>query len=336
MTMDDPRRDRQVESWMRAEAPVHAPDRLRDTIRSELAEICQESGPAILMRREMLLSPARAVLAAAIILGFGVIAGGLLGIRGSSGTVDRPSPTILPASSPTALPSPSPSPIPAPTLAGSALAAGPTTTGALVPALQFSVPSGWVKTDDRRLAYRVSPADAGYLRQGDGAVYFDGVAVYVGPKAGQPDGTIAPIAGVGTTSADLAAWLSTRPQLTTTEPVRTTLAGRPAYRLDFSLSPQAGDLCNMPCANLLDSPDGAQSYRFGIEGPWNGRAYLLDAPDGTTVMITVEDVDGKGFRRGIAGRPADPRLDDVRAVIRTQLAPRSGSRGRRCRGPRPA
>ena len=190
-----------------------------------------------------------------------------------------------------------------------ALPAGPTTTGALVPASRLSVPAGWLKTDDQRLAYGISPIDAGYLVQGDGAVNFDAVSVIVGPVAGQPDGTIAPVAGVGTTSAALAAWLSTRPQLTATQPVQTTLAGRPAYRLDFALSPQAGDLCNIPCANLLDSPDGGGSYRFGIEGPWKVRAYLLEAPDGTTIMVTVEDVDGQGLDQEVSA--AQPILNSM-------------------------
>ena len=229
MTMDDLRRDREVGSWIRAEAPIHAPDRLRETIRSELAETRQESGPVLLMRRGMLLSPARAVLAAAVILGFGVVAGGFLGIRGNTGEVVGPSPTNPPVSSPSASPSPSPPPTPVPTVSGLALPPGQTTTEALTPAMQFSVPAGWLRTDDRKLAYRISPVDAGYGVQGDESVFFDGVGVFVGPLAGQPDGTIGPVEGVGTTSADLAAWLSTRPQLTATQPDQTTLAGRPAY-----------------------------------------------------------------------------------------------------------
>lgn len=307
--MDDLRRDREVGSWIRADAPIHAPDRLRDTIRSELAETRQESGPTLLMRRGMLMSPARAVLAAAVVLGFGVVVGGILGGRGSAGDHVGPSPTNPPASSPPAPPSSSASPTSVPTVSGVPLAAGPTTTEALVPALQFTVPPGWLKTDDRRLDYRIVPVDAGYGIMGDGSVYFDGVAVSVGPVAGQPDGTITPVKGVGTTSAALATWLSTRPQLTATHPVQTTLAGRPAYQLDFALSPQAGDLCNIPCANLLDSPDGRVSYRFGIEGPWKVRAYLLEAPDGTTMMVTIDDVDGQGFDQEVSA--AQPILDSM-------------------------
>jgi hypothetical protein len=107
MTMDDLRRDREVESWIRAEAPIHAPDRLRDTIRSELAETRQESGPTLLMRRGMLLSPARGVLAAAVILAFGVVVGGILGSRGTTGDHVGPSPTNPLVTSPSASPSPS-------------------------------------------------------------------------------------------------------------------------------------------------------------------------------------------------------------------------------------
>jgi len=309
MTMDDLQRDQEVGSWIRADAPIHAPDRLRDTIRSELAETRQEKGPALLMRRGMLLSPARAVLAAAVVLGFGVVVGGILGSRGSTGDHVGPSPTNSPFSSSSASPSPSASPTPVPRVSGVALPAGPTTTTVLVPALRFSVPAGWLMTDDQRLAYRISPVDAGFGVMGDGAVDFDSVSVDVGPVAGQPDGTIAPVDGVGKTSAALAAWLSTRPQLTATQPVQTTLAGRPAYQLDFALSPQAGDLCNIPCANLLDSPDGGRSYRFGIEGPWKVRAYLLEAPDGTTIMVTVEDVDGQGFDQELSA--AQPILDSI-------------------------
>ena len=65
----------------------------------------------------------------------------------------------------------------------------------------------------------------------------------------------------------------------------------------------------MPCANLLDSPDGGKSYRFGIEGPWKVRAYLLEAPDGTTIMVTVDDVDGQGLDQEVSA--AQPILDSM-------------------------
>ena len=66
-------------------------------------------------------------------------------------------------------------------------------------------------------------------------------------------------------------------------------------------------MCGVPCVNLLNAPDRGASYQFGIEGPWKVRAFLLDQRDRSTVMITLEDVDGNGFDREM--RAAQPILE---------------------------
>ena len=43
---DDQRRDHDVRSWIQSEAPDHAPEHLRTTVRSELAQTRQERGTA--------------------------------------------------------------------------------------------------------------------------------------------------------------------------------------------------------------------------------------------------------------------------------------------------
>ena len=63
----------------------------------------------------------------------------------------------------------------------------------------------------------------------------------------------------------------------------------------------------MPCVNLLNGTNGG--YQFGIVGPWQVRAILVDAPNGTTVMVTVEDVDGSGIQTEL--RRAQPILDSM-------------------------
>lgn len=55
----------------------------------------------------------------------------------------------------------------------------------------------------------------------------------------------------------------------------------------------------MPCVNLLNGPP-VGGYQFGIEGPWQVRGFLVDAPDGSTLFITVEDVDGSGLAAQVA------------------------------------
>ena len=302
---DDQRRDRDVRAWVQSEAPEHAPDHLRTTIRSELAQTRQEGGPARFMRRNRPRSPAWTAAAAVLVLALTVVAGGFLGSRAQ---VAHPGPTPTPTPS-----SPSPSPVasssPVPTPSGLILTAGSKTTDIFTPTLRFLSPAGWIQINDEPMVFHISPPTAGFLRQTDGQIYFDGVTVYAHPVAGPPDGGPNPVDGVGATAKDLATWLSTRPQLLASTPKQVTLAGRPAYQLDFTLSPDAGELCGVACVNLLNSTDRGASYQFGIEGPWKVRAYLIDGPNGTTVMVTVEDVDGKGFDREV--RDAGPILDSL-------------------------
>jgi hypothetical protein len=302
---DDERRDHDVRTWIQSESPDHAPDRLRHAIRSELVQTRQERGRAGLIRASWLRSPARTALAAVLVLALGLIAGGLLG-NGSLIADRRPTPT--PPSSASS-PSPTVSSSPVPTPSGIVLSSGFTTTDVFTPTLRFAVPAGWIQVYDQPSVFHISPPTAGYLRQTDGQVYFDGITAYSRPVAGPPDGGPSTVAGVGTTAKDLATWLSTRPQLLASKPKLTTLAGRPAYQLDFTLSPDAGELCGVPCVNLLNSTDRVNWYQFGIEGPWKVRSFLLDGPNGATVMITVEDVDGVGFDSEV--RAAQPVLDSL-------------------------
>jgi hypothetical protein len=300
---DDMRRDRQVHDWIQADAPAQAPDRLRDAVRAELAQTRQEAASPVFVRRATLVSGWGAA-AAVVVVGLAFVGAGLVGNRGSIAT-PLPSPTLVstPSSSPSVA-------SPRPTPGGSLLPAGPFSTSAFTPGLRFTAPAGWVLGEDRPDTLYLNPADAGVLRQADAALVFDGLAVYSEPVAGPPDGGPTALAGVGTTAKDLATWLSARPQLVSSRPVQVTLAGRTAWQLDFRLSAEAGVMCGMPCVNLLNSANGA--YQFGIEGPWRVRAVLVDAPDGTTVLITVNDVDGVGTATEL--RQAQPILDSMTFV----------------------
>jgi hypothetical protein len=238
---------------------------------------------------------------AVLVIGIAVVAPAILVIRPfASGPEGQASPfssasPIPSASGPGSSPSPSPSSSPsaAPTPPGRLLPAGSFSSTGVVPGVNATVPAGWtLQLDSRDLLILVRP-NPGWVRQTDGLVIFDSVSIYARPSAGQADGSRQPVAGVGNGPQELATWLSERPQLVATEPVRSTLAGRTAYRIDFHLSTQAGELCGMPCANLLNGPT-VTSYAFGIVGQQRERAYLLQAPNGDTMMVCVEDADGSG------------------------------------------
>jgi hypothetical protein len=289
--MSEDRRDLEIGAWLDREAPPHAPDRLRDAIREELVQTRQEGAGAWLAARRIGSSPIWTAAAAVLLVVVGALAGGFFATRAQTGNaIDSPRPSVSPSVSTRPSASPTVTPTPEPTVVG--VAASGLVRPRFAPSLEVTVPAGWVVSDDRPAAFRVSPPDAGFLRQGDGADYFDAVALYGSPVAGAPDGVLGPVAGVGTTAKDLATWLSTRPQLTATTPIPATLAGRKGYRLDFRLSPAAGELCTLPCVNLLFGPGSPEAYAFGIEGPWTVRAWLLDGPGGATIMATIEDVNG--------------------------------------------
>ena len=304
---------RGLAEWLQSEAPDRAPDRLRDVVREAVSRTTQQrphgrikwpgGGPA--RPRPALLAGLAAILVMAV-------AG--LSLRFSTtphsgGPVDTRMPSESP---PGATPSAQPTPSPRPKPSGASLAPGPVTSQAFTPGLRFVAPAGWLKTEDRRATLYLNPADAGSLRLGDGGLVFDGISIYRHPVAGPPDGGPTQVPSVGTNARDLADWLSTRPQLIATKPISVTLFGRPAYRLDFRLSPSAGVLCGLPCVNLLNNGDEPMSYQYGILGTWQVRAFLVDAPDGTTVLISVDDADGNDLDAMIAR--ARPILDSLEFV----------------------
>jgi len=278
------RRDELIGQWIESEVPPRAPVRLLDAVRGELSETRQDRAWPLVLGRSYLSRAALFAAAVALVFVVGFVAAGLLFNGNLVGTPPPPAPTATP----------SPSPSPGPTPVGSPLPAGSNATAQFVPRIQFTVPAGWRATYESPFYFELARPGAGYLVQGDGAAYFDSIKAYNRPMAGPPDGGTAPLEGIGTSASVLATWLSERPQLTATTPAPVKVAGLDGYSLDFSLSSAAGELCGMPCVNLLNSPDNSAYYAFGIEGPWKVRAFLLDASGGT-LMITIEDVDGSGF-----------------------------------------
>jgi hypothetical protein len=280
---DDRRRDDIVHGWFLTEAPERAPGGLADLIRDQVVDTRQE-WPAARFRLDLRVLRLAAAGMALLVLSL------LLGIAIGS---PHPGPSPTPTETPIARAIPSQSaPSPAPTPKGVVLPAGEVASLAFTPPISLVLPAGWTLEEDSPAYLSLARPDAGHVIQGDGALYFDAIRLYGRPVAGLPDGTLGGVPGVGTSARELATWLSERPQLTSTAPVKTTLAGLTGYQLDFALSADAGDLCGIKCVNLLDSADDGPSYRFGIEGDWRVRAFLLDAPDGSTVMVTIEDTDG--------------------------------------------
>ncbi len=286
---DNTRKDAVVRSWFEEEAPSRAPQRLLENVRVEVAEVRQERSTIRFGGgRSPLLGWAAAIIAILLLAG---LVGGLVGFpRPTMQPGPSPSPTATAASS-------QPAPTVLPTPGGVLLPSGIYRSVSFTPAVALTLPAGWLLEGDTAAALTFVRPGAGFIHQPDGANFFDSVRLYARPVAGQPDGTNDPMPGVGTSPVALANWLAARPQLTATAVTTTTLAGLPAYTLDFALSPTAGELCGVRCVNLLNGPgpDPGKVYQLGILGTWKVRAYLVAAPDGSTVVVTIEDTDGTGF-----------------------------------------
>ena len=290
---DRPRRDEDLRTWIFKDAPAHAPDHLRESVRGEIARTNQHKAGLGRHVARGVAETWRAV-AAVVIVAVTITAVGILGLSPGGVGTSRTIPPSFSESPAQVTPDTTELASPAPTPLGSALAGGAVSSTGLLPGATLLVPAGWTLQLDSRDLFMLVRPDAGWLRQIDGLVLFDGVSIYARPRAGQPDGAQQPVDGIGTGAEELATWLSQRPQLVATASVETALAGRTAYRLDIELSSEAGELCGMPCAHLLNGPTPT-SYAYGISGPQKARVYLLELPNGDTVMVAIEDVDGRGL-----------------------------------------
>ena len=305
------RRDRGIGDWLRADAPSRAPDDLRASIHQAVRQSSQDRpsslpGTGVGARGIGPRWLARGALAAAILVALAVAlprwvpdqgTGGHLPARSASPAPSVHSPSASPASSPE--PTPNGSPV-----------AGSLADLRFEPALRLAVPDGWLLSEDRTATLYLTPLDAGWVRMPDGSVAFDAVQLFRRPAAGPPDGGTDLVPGIGTTARQLAEYLRTRPQLNASPMESVTVDGRPGYQVDFSLSSSAGVMCGVACVNLLNDGDGETDYQFGVLAPWRTRAILVDAPDGSAVLIALIDADGEDFERFLA--EAKPIVDSIR------------------------
>ena len=291
-----------LSNWLNEEALVRAPERLVHDTRNRIVETPQRRliGGPIAMPGSITWRPvATAAVVSALILAAASLA------------------VYLPRSGPVGVPSPSPSvqstPSPMPTLSavgpydcqrsrGTCL--GPLPAGVYQPTtfepkIRFAVPDGWSNSYDVPGQFDLSYGAGGQYTYPDGITFSDGLSIFADPVA-ESAAVQAPLPGVGTSAAALAAWLAGHEDLvaTTREPV--SIGGATGFRLVLSLPigvRTAPDHCTTDhgeprCESLFLSADPQVDYGFGLVGPESAVVYLLDAPTGGTVMLVIDDVDG--------------------------------------------
>lgn len=168
----------------------------------------------------------------------------------------------------------------------SPLPAGTHTSTLFQPAVTFTVPDGWVLAAD----------SAGYLQLRPANQELVGIHLFRGVAAASQDATCPTEAqaGVGTTSTELVAWMRSLKGLTVSSPAMASVGDLRGVSVDIGIAPDWTQSC--PFANGLPSVpllvEAGTGLRWVIAGGERLRMYLLDLPDGGTLIVDLDDFDG--------------------------------------------
>ncbi len=169
------------------------------------------------------------------------------------------------------------------------LPAGTHTTVAFQPTTTYTVPVGWVNPADAADYFNLMPA----LDQNNG------VHLFHNAQALSQDTTCptAPQAGVGTSAAELTAWIRSLKGLNVSQPAMVTVSGLPATQLDVSIHTSWTQTCSfsngLPVVPLFYRP--AAKLGWWVAGDEKLRLFLVDVPNQGTVVIDLDSYDGTGF-----------------------------------------
>ena len=164
--------------------------------------------------------------------------------------------------------------------------------------LSYTVPAGWVNPTD---------GNSGYILAEKGAA--DGNAIFVFQTAYahlQETSCLSnPDPAVGHSAAAIATWLTTVPGIVATAPAAVTIGGLAGETLDVRLDPNWTRTCSFsngqPTVQLftngLGDPD---NFDWGVAGTGRLRLFLLDLPDGRSMLIDIEATDEASWNALIA------------------------------------
>jgi hypothetical protein len=165
---------------------------------------------------------------------------------------------------------------------------GTYTTVSFQPAVTFTVPAGWVLETDTPLYATLHPAGNDLI----------GIHLFKDARAASQDSSCpaSADASVGTTSSQLAKWISERPGLTVSTPAMATVGGLPGLSIDVAIRPDWTASCpfagGQPAVPLLNSP---AIDHWVVVGNEQLRLYLLDLVEGGTVIVDLDAFDGAQF-----------------------------------------
>jgi hypothetical protein len=170
-----------------------------------------------------------------------------------------------------------------------ALPAGTYTSTAFRPAVTFTLPAGWLISQDSADFLALQPVTTNAL----------GIYLFRSPQAAsqQADCPTAAAMGVGARAKDLVEWIEARPGLETDGRASVALGGLVGFELDLAI--EAGWTASCPFADGLPTVPlivGATTgLRWVVAGNERLRLTVLDVPGGGTVVVDIDAFDGSLF-----------------------------------------
>jgi len=185
---------------------------------------------------------------------------------------------------PAATPSPAPVTTPAPLVP---LAPGTYDSSSFRPQATITLPAGWAIVGDDGTYFGLQPVASDAL----------GIHLFRSPRAASQD-LQCPETGepnVGTSAADLVAWIRARPGLTTGEATAVSLGGFAGLQVDAAI--KTGWTASCPFANgtptvplFVGATDG--TFRWVMAGSERLRLIVLDVPGKGTIVVDIDAFDG--------------------------------------------
>lgn len=169
-----------------------------------------------------------------------------------------------------------------------ALPAGTYTSTVFQPGVTFTLPDGWVIAEDRSDYFQVRPVETDVV----------GLHLFRDVFAASQDPTCPTAAapGVGRTSTELVTWIRGLAGLSVAAPVLVDVGGLRGVGVDIAIAGGWTQSCSfangVPTVPLLT--DGA-GLRWVVAGSERLRLYVLDLPDGGTVIVDLDAFDGARY-----------------------------------------
>jgi hypothetical protein len=157
------------------------------------------------------------------------------------------------------------------------------------PAASFTLPAGWLITQDSPDFFALQPVSA------------DAVGIYLfrSPAAASQaaDCPTTRVPGLGPTAKDLVDWIEANPGLQTTDRTSVVVGGLLGFELEIGIVPGWAVSCpfadGLPTVPLLVSE--ASGLRWVVAGSERLRLSVLDVPGSGTVVVDIDAFEGALF-----------------------------------------